>query len=183
MIIPDETLRDERKFDRVCEQLDNEVKAFRRSDQGQILEARYWNAPQSVYRDLKVRWDYRPIAIRLNRHTNSDNLRDCQLYECASDRLFALLSGDDHLRFDRLFEDESVEKNNLLRVIGHWEVGALLTPPFLELKDDGTLIGRDGFHRLAVAFAAQVASIPFWAVLKADVAGVYKIGTGMVDCV
>jgi hypothetical protein len=43
------------------------------------------------------------------------------------------------------------------------------------LREDGKLGKFDGFHRLAVAFAAQALVIPFWAVLPDSLAGVRMI--------
>jgi hypothetical protein len=45
----------------------------------------------------------------------------------------------------------------------------------VELRADGKLGKIDGFHRLAVAFAAKVSPIPFWAVLPVKISGVKRI--------
>ncbi len=162
MIISDDTLCNRESFYQVLEDLRQEACGWGKSDRDKSLKSRYWKAPQSAYLKLQVHWDYRPIASRLNWEATSDYLSASSLYECESQRLFDLLSHNHNLRFDRIFEQAS--ENIFLRVISHWEVGTKLTPPVLKLRDDGKLGKIDGFHRLAVAFAAKVSHIPFWAV-------------------
>ena len=172
MIISDETLLDDEKLYQIREVLDAEASGWGRSESEKSLKARYWKVPQSTYRSLKVCWDFRPIAIRLSEATG-DYLRACRLYECDLQQLLFHLSQNHNWRFDRLFEE--AKENRLLRVIGLWEIGSPLTPPVLTLRDDGRLGKIDGFHRLAVAIAAEVPCIPFWAAPPIDLSGVREL--------
>ena len=173
MTISDEILRDNQRFNLVREALREEACGWGRSERDKNLKARYWNARQSEYFQLKVHWDYRPLANRLNWEAPDDYLCSSSLYECESQRLFALLSHNHNLRFDHIFEQATA--NSFLRVVSHWETGTALTPPIVELRADGKLGKIDGFHRLAVAFAAKVSPIPFWAVLPVKISGVKRI--------
>jgi hypothetical protein len=173
MIIPDESLADEHELDRVRECMHEEEGAWGSSERDKRLKARYWRAPQSVYRDLNVQWDLRRQAKRLNWDAAVDYLEAFRLYECDSATLLSHLSYSDNFRFARVFE--GTEQVNFLRVVGHWETGTPLSPPALKLLEDGKLGKFDGFHRLAVAFAARTPVIPFWAVLPDTLAGVRLI--------
>lgn len=176
MIIPDESLADDRELDRVRKCMHEEEEAWGSSERDKRLKARYWRAPQSVYRDLNVQWDLRRQAKRLNWDAAVDYLEASRLYECGSATLLSHLSCSDNFRFARLFD--GAEEGNLLRVVGHWETGTPLTPPALTLREDGKLGKFDGFHRLAVAFAARTPVILFWAVLPHALAGVRLIDEG-----
>jgi hypothetical protein len=161
--ISDDELRNNRKFSQVRERLRLEACGWGASERDKNLKARYWNAPQFVYSDLKICWDYRPLANRLNWEAPDETLQNCSLYECQAAQLFSLLSHSQNYQFDRVFQ--KAEENLLLRVVGHWERGTPLTPPILKLMEDGKLGKIDGFHRLAVAFAAKVSRVPFWSFL------------------
>jgi len=176
MIISDEALVDDREFDRVRKFLREEAEGWGRSERDKRLRARYWRATQSVYRELNVQWDLRRQANRLNCEATPDYLQACQLYQCDSTTLLSHLSCSDNFGFARLFDE--AEEGILLRVVGHWETGTPLTPPALTLREDGKLGKFDGFHRLAVAFAARKPVIPFWAVLPHTLAGVRLIDKG-----
>jgi hypothetical protein len=175
MIISDDDLLNERKFNEVRKALLNEAQGWGKSERDKCLKEQYWNVSQSAYFNLDVRWDYRSLANRLNWEAPDDYLRASSLHECESRRLLSLLSSNfsSNLRYDGIFKN--VDENIFLRVVSHWKVGTPLTPPILKLNGDGKLEKFDGFHRLAVAFAAKVERIPFWAKLPANLPGVSQI--------
>src|ERR1017187_7853775 len=143
--ISDDELLDNLKFAMIRENLRLEASGFGASERDKYLETQYWNAPQSAFSNLKVCWDYRPLANRLNLEASDDDLRTFSLYECEAEQLFSLLADSQHFQFHSVFQE--AEKNLFLRVVGHWECGAALTPPILKLLKNGRFRKIDGFHR------------------------------------
>jgi hypothetical protein len=90
--ISDDALRDNRKLAIIRENLRLEASGFGASERDKYLEKQYWNAPQSAFSTLKVCWDYRPLANRLNLEASDDDLRTFSLYECEAEQLFSLLN-------------------------------------------------------------------------------------------
>jgi hypothetical protein len=158
-LIPYDVLNDPGKFDEVLDELRNDATGFRSTAEYHELRQQYWGAPQSAFRSLDIRWDRRQAAVRFNWEASDSMQKACQLFELETDRLLRLTSFKHKLRFDRIFDPEN--DYLFLRVVGHWKIGLPLTPPFLELRD-GQFAKVDGWHRLAVAVAAQVPVIPFW---------------------
>lgn len=171
--VPDEILLRGEDLERFKQDLRDETSGAGRSERHQYLKSRYWDAPRVAFRNLQVRWDYRRAALRLNWELFDRELPDYHLYEADSALLRSKLW--DKENYDVPLVYQKAEWYVFLPVVDRWEIGAPLTPPALEVRPDGNLEKRDGFHRLAVALLAAQPAIPFWANLALEIPGLRRL--------
>lgn len=138
---------------------------WQRLDEKSIL-ARYRDLPiDKISPRLNICWDLSEESRYQNEEADDEYLDRCGLYQCDTFNFRILIGSFQTYSIC----DEAFSERHFHRILGHWERGTPLSPPVLKQKEDGFLHKLDGFHRIAVALACKVTSIPFFTVFNEPV--------------